>query len=141
MANKQIKLFESYIDKQTDYFQSYIKIQDYIKQDISNDNLDDLEAHIFAENLIIAKIIRMSKIIENAVFDFKIKSIEKNSILFQKQVVLEELKDRAIKNSFKNSEFLKDRKTQFENSYKEPPIKIPDNYYRNEAPSFVDVQI
>ncbi len=141
MKRKQIKLLESYIDKQINNFNSYMNIQNLIKEDIHNQDLEKLENHILSENLILTKIIKMSKIIENAIFDFKIKYIEKHPILLKKKMVLEDLKDTAIKMNLENRDFLEQKKEALKENYKEPPIDIKNPYFLKEQASFIDVKI
>ena len=73
--SKLIDLIVSQQERQKEYFLEYLRVQDLERIDLKNERYDDLRIHLDVEQRILSKIIRLSKIITNHIYDLKLKDI------------------------------------------------------------------
>ena len=108
--SKLIDLIVSQQERQKEYFLEYLRVQDLERLDLKNERYDDLKIHLDVEQRILSKIIRLSKIITNHIYDLKLKDISEAPEVFSRQKELETLKENAIRNNIHNQTAMEERK-------------------------------
>ena len=108
--SKLIDLIVSQQERQKEYFLEYLRVQDLERIDLKNERYDDLRIHLDVEQRILSKIIRLSKIITNHIYDLKLKDISEAPEVFSRQKELETLKENAIRNNIHNQIAMEERK-------------------------------
>ena len=83
--SKLIDLIVSQQERQKEYFLEYLRVQDLERIDLKNERYDDLRIHLDVEQRILSKIIRLSKIITNHIYDLKLKDISEAPEVFSRQ--------------------------------------------------------
>lgn len=112
MNNKLIALITSQQERQKEYFLEYLRVQELERFDLEQEHYDDLKIHLDVEQRILSKIVRLSKIIENHIYDLKLKELPESHGILDRQSELETLKEAAIRNNIDNQNALEKRKTQ-----------------------------
>ena len=107
--SKLIDLIVSQQERQKEYFLEYLRVQDLERIDLKNERYDDLRIHLDVEQRILSKIIRLSKIITNHIYDLKLKDISEAPEVFSRQKELETLKENAIRNNIHNQTAMEER--------------------------------
>ena len=103
--SKLIDLIVSQQERQKEYFLEYLRVQDLERIDLKNERYD-----LDVEQRILSKIIRLSKIITNHIYDLKLKDISEAPEVFSRQKELETLKENAIRNNIHNQTAMEERK-------------------------------
>lgn len=112
MDSKLVSLIETQQERQKEYFLEYLRVQELERFDLEHERYDDLKIHLDVEQRILSKIVRLSKIIENHIYDLKLKDITELHRIFRRQSELDLLKETAVRNNIDNQNALEKRKTQ-----------------------------